>query len=51
MTFERKHLGHSGIPRWDLEAGNLGGTKVRVCSAGKIEDDGLGLLQVDFANK
>lgn len=39
------------MPRWDNSEINLGNTKVHIDSAGTIEDNGLGFLQVDFANK
>lgn len=39
------------MPRWDTLGNNLGNTKIHISSEGTIEDDGLGFLQVDFANK
>lgn len=39
------------MPRWDYLDNNLGNTRVHIDSEGTIEDNGLGLLQVDFANK
>lgn len=41
----------SQMPRWDKLENNLGNTRVHISSSGTIEDNGLGLLQVDFANK
>lgn len=37
--------------RWDNSDLKFGWTKVYINSNGTIEDDGLGFLQVDFANK
>lgn len=51
ITFERKHLYKSDMPRWDTMEVKLSKTKLHVTSKGTIEDDGLGMLQVDFANK
>lgn len=51
VTFERKHLYKNDIPRWDQLEQELGKTKVHIRSDGTIENDGLGMLQVDFANK
>lgn len=51
VTFERKFKPKSMMYRWDKSDLNLGKTKLHVNSAGTIEDDGLGFLQVDFANK
>ncbi|CAH0558994.1 unnamed protein product [Brassicogethes aeneus] len=51
ITFERKHISRTNMPRWDNLENNLGNTKIHVNSSGTIEDDGLGFLQVDFANK
>ncbi|ERL94596.1 hypothetical protein D910_11873, partial [Dendroctonus ponderosae] len=39
------------MPRWDTLDNNLGNTKIHIASTGNIEDNGLGFLQVDFANK
>ncbi|KAK9695255.1 Poly (ADP-ribose) glycohydrolase (PARG) [Popillia japonica] len=50
VTFERKYLQKNQFPRWDKIDNNLGNTKVHICSKETIEN-GLGLLQVDFANK
>ncbi|XP_060525028.1 poly(ADP-ribose) glycohydrolase isoform X2 [Cylas formicarius] len=51
ITFERKFIPRSEMPRWDTAENNLGNTKIHICSTGTIENDGLGFLQVDFANK
>lgn len=51
ITFERKHVYKSDIPRWDQIENSLGKTKIHITAKGTIEDDGLGMLQVDFANK
>ncbi|XP_048248208.1 poly(ADP-ribose) glycohydrolase-like [Haliotis rufescens] len=49
VTFQRKVIAPGRFPKWDelgTEFSNL-----HVSSAGTIEDDGKGMLQVDFANK
>lgn len=51
VTFERKYIPKSNIPRWDSLDNYLKDTKVHIDSSGTIEDNGLGFLQVDFANK
>ncbi|XP_045483285.1 poly(ADP-ribose) glycohydrolase-like [Harmonia axyridis] len=51
ITIERKFSHRSEVPRWDNLQNNLGNTKVHITNKGTIEDDGLGFLQVDFANK
>ncbi|CAC5366747.1 PARG [Mytilus coruscus] len=49
VTFTRQHVGLIDFPKWD----NLDTTlrDLHVSAEGTIEDDGEGLLQVDFANK
>lgn len=51
ITFERKMIPRANMPRWDNLETNLGNTKVHITSDGTIEDNGLGFLQVDFANR
>ncbi|KAB0793201.1 hypothetical protein PPYR_12821 [Photinus pyralis] len=51
VTFERKFFPRSHLPRWDRLENNLGNIRIHISSNGFIEDDGDGLLQVDFANK
>lgn len=51
VTFERKFKPKAIMHRWDVSELNVGNTKVHINSNGTIEDDGLGFLQVDFANK
>ncbi|KAJ8922080.1 hypothetical protein NQ315_008721 [Exocentrus adspersus] len=51
VTFERKFIPRGSMPRWDTLDNNLGNTKIHINSSGTIEDDGLGFLQVDFANR
>lgn len=51
ITFERKHLPKSELPRWDNLENNMANTMLHVTSEGTIENNGLGMLQVDFANK
>ncbi|EEZ98465.1 Poly(ADP-ribose) glycohydrolase-like Protein [Tribolium castaneum] len=50
ITFERKFVPRSQMPRWDALDNNLGNTKVHISSSGTIEE-ARGFLQVDFANK
>lgn len=50
VTFERQHISRANQPRWDQLSQNLGNVRVHITSDGIIEE-GLGLLQVDFANK
>ncbi|XP_069686554.1 poly(ADP-ribose) glycohydrolase isoform X2 [Periplaneta americana] len=49
VTFTRRYLNHNNLPHWDRSQKLL--TKLHITSQGTIEDDGGGLLQVDFANK
>ncbi|KAL1505737.1 hypothetical protein ABEB36_005231 [Hypothenemus hampei] len=51
VTFQRKMIPKSRMPRWDTLDNNLGNTKVHISKSGTIEGNGLGCLQVDFANK
>lgn len=51
ITFERKHLSKSEMPRWNTIDVKLSKTKIYVAGKGTIENDGLGMLQVDFADK
>ncbi|KAL4240563.1 hypothetical protein ACF0H5_001355 [Mactra antiquata] len=46
VTFHRQYIEH--MPKWDEDGTSLKG--LHVASEGTIEDDGLGMLQVDFAN-
>nr|XP_002124980.3 poly(ADP-ribose) glycohydrolase [Ciona intestinalis] len=47
VTFERRCL--SDFPRWEKSPCTLGG--LHLSNEGRIECDGIGLLQVDFANR
>ncbi|XP_006819631.1 poly(ADP-ribose) glycohydrolase-like [Saccoglossus kowalevskii] len=47
VTFSRRVL--HDLPRWDKCSEEL--PRIHTTSCGTIEDDGLGMLQVDFANK
>ncbi|XP_019739042.1 poly(ADP-ribose) glycohydrolase isoform X2 [Hippocampus comes] len=47
VTFTRKSLDH--LPDWESSETLL--TKLYITSEGTIEDDGYGMLQVDFANQ
>lgn len=49
VTYARRYVNHSDLPQWDKSQKLL--TKLHITSKGTIEDDGAGLLQVDFANK
>ncbi|TPX68175.1 hypothetical protein SpCBS45565_g03241 [Spizellomyces sp. 'palustris'] len=49
VTFHRRVLSPSEFPHWSTITEPLGPLEVR--SQGTIEDDGEGMLQVDFANK
>nr|CAH7713186.1 unnamed protein product [Callosobruchus chinensis] len=51
LTFERRFIHRSAMPRWDMLNNIVGRTKIHINSAGTIEDDGIGFLQVDFAHK
>jgi poly(ADP-ribose) glycohydrolase len=49
VTFARRYVNSDDLPQWDKSQKLL--TKFHITSQGTIEDDGEGLLQVDFANK
>ncbi|XP_067673402.1 poly(ADP-ribose) glycohydrolase-like [Haliotis asinina] len=49
VTFHRKVIASGRFPRWEDLGTDF--TNLHVSSAGTIEDDGKGMLQVDFANK
>lgn len=51
VTFERRFLAQNQLPKWSEYNILLGETPLHITSEGTIEDDGVGLLQVDFANK
>lgn len=51
VTFERRFLAQSQLPKWSECTAPLGHTPLHITSEGTIEDEGVGLLQVDFANK
>ncbi|KAI8121250.1 Poly(ADP-ribose) glycohydrolase [Lucilia cuprina] len=51
VTFERRYMPHNEMPNWSESSIPLGITPLHITSDGTIEDEGLGLLQVDFANK
>lgn len=50
VTFQRRFIHAADIPRWAESTEPLGGTPLHITSDGTIEDQGAGLLQVDFAN-
>ncbi|KAM4532027.1 poly(ADP-ribose) glycohydrolase [Fundulus diaphanus] len=47
VTFERRCLGDADVPNWERCKDTL--QKLHVTSQGSIEDEGTGMLQVDFA--
>ena len=49
VTFCRKYLSSSSFPNWSKSRKFL--PKLHITSTGYIEDEGCGMLQVDFANK
>lgn len=49
VTYARLYVSLSNLPQWDRSRKLL--TKLHITSQGTIEDDGAGLLQVDFAHK
>ncbi|XP_067639773.1 poly(ADP-ribose) glycohydrolase [Eurosta solidaginis] len=51
VTFIRRSLGPNDLPNWAECKAPLGAIPLHITSTGTIEDQGLGLLQVDFANK
>ncbi|XP_059617955.1 poly(ADP-ribose) glycohydrolase [Phlebotomus argentipes] len=51
ITFSRRFVDPRLMPRWDLADAPFEAVKVDVRTDGTIEDNGKGLLQVDFANK
>ncbi|XP_036319418.1 poly(ADP-ribose) glycohydrolase [Rhagoletis pomonella] len=51
VTFSRRSLSTNELPNWAECKAPIGATPLHITSEGTIEDQGLGLLQVDFANK
>ena len=51
VTFTRRSLSPEEFPKWETSKAPIGETLLHITSEGTIEDQGLGLLQVDFANK
>uniref|UniRef100_A0A0A1WZR8 poly(ADP-ribose) glycohydrolase n=1 Tax=Zeugodacus cucurbitae TaxID=28588 RepID=A0A0A1WZR8_ZEUCU len=51
VTFTRRSLEPKELPNWAECKAPLGVTPLHITSDGTIEDQGFGLLQVDFANK
>lgn len=49
VTYSRRYLPDNEMPFWLKSTNQL--TNLYVTSAGTIEGDGDGMLQVDFANK
>ena len=50
VTFARRSLPASDLPNWSRCEDRLP-PQFHVCATGTIEDDGAGMMQVDFANK
>lgn len=51
LTFTRRCKNNSEFPDWDKSNATFDSIQLHVSSEGTIEDNGNGLLQVDFANK
>jgi poly(ADP-ribose) glycohydrolase len=49
VTFTRQVVRDSEFPNWETASETFGG--FHVSSEGTIEKEGIGLLQMDFANK
>lgn len=49
VTFTRRSIKYDKLPNWQDSMKRL--TKLAVLSNGTIEDQGQGLMQVDFANR
>lgn len=51
VTFARRSVPENDLPDWDKCQATFDELLLHVSDEGTIEDDGVGLLQVDFANK
>lgn len=51
VTFARRSIPESDLPKWSACHATFADLMLHVSEDGTIEDDGEGLLQVDFANK
>ncbi|CAK9831939.1 Poly(ADP-ribose) glycohydrolase [Anthophora retusa] len=49
VTIQRRYIPKSDCPKWDEQVQKL--LPLHITSKGTIETEGIGLLQVDFANK
>ncbi|XP_050444610.1 poly(ADP-ribose) glycohydrolase-like isoform X1 [Cataglyphis hispanica] len=49
ITIERRYIPRENCPKWNLQNQKL--PPLHITSKGTIENEGAGLLQVDFANK
>lgn len=49
ITIERRYIPCENCPKWNLQDQKL--PSLHITSKGTIENEGAGLLQVDFANK
>lgn len=51
ITIARRHYEENEIPNWESCNIKLSSVPIHVASEGTIETNGLGMLQIDFANK
>lgn len=51
VTFARRSVPENELPKWSTCHVKFSDIALHVSEGGTIEDDGAGLLQVDFANK
>lgn len=51
VTFTRASIENTKCPNWSKSNTLIGSVPIHIDSKGTIEDEGAGLLQVDFANK
>uniref|UniRef100_A0A0A9YZ06 poly(ADP-ribose) glycohydrolase n=1 Tax=Lygus hesperus TaxID=30085 RepID=A0A0A9YZ06_LYGHE len=49
VTYTRRHVRHRELPRWSECENKL--SRLYISSSGTIEDDGGGMMEIDFANK
>ncbi|CAO1410422.1 unnamed protein product [Diamesa hyperborea] len=51
VTFQRRYVFPNNLPNWSECDMKFSTIKLHVSSTGRIENEGTGMLQVDFANK
>lgn len=51
ITFSRRHFNEQQFPNWDDCKTPISASSLHITSDGTIESNGIGMLQVDFANK